>query len=392
MNVLFIASWYPTNVNPNFGIFIKEHAKAINTTGNSIVVLALVIHRDKSFFRKKTTDIIDENGVRTIRMEVFTRFRDIVYHFMPLQYRILRKQYKKTLSTSFEPDVIHSNVVFPAGIIGDRLARELRKKHIISEHWSGIERFAKIPLLAKQGYRAYKNADKILPVSDFLKSNIRKAFPGLSEKSFHIVPNVIESRFFHYKEDGNHPDEIRLCAVAGWNRTKNQAKQPELLIDAIACFQEKNRTGKSICLTLVGDGDKAEDLKKRCREKHVNVRFTGFLPKQALGKELQRSDFLVHATKIETFGVVVAEALLCGTPVICSNVGALPEFINESNGILCENTTESWVEAFMKAFATSYDHKKIAEEFVNRYALETIGKLIDEVYHPMSLVFSDDRD
>lgn len=42
MNILFLSCWYPTPKNPNFGVFVKEHAHAIQLAGNNVVVVAIL--------------------------------------------------------------------------------------------------------------------------------------------------------------------------------------------------------------------------------------------------------------------------------------------------------------------------------------------------------------
>ena len=112
----------------------------------------------------------------------------------------------------------------------------------------------------------------------------------------------------------------------------------------------------------------------------MNAKFTGYQTKPKIATILHNSNFYIHASTIETFGVVIVEALMTGTPVICSNVGALPELINESNGILCENTIEKWVEGIKKALNSEFNSKQISVQSGNRFSLESIGNQINDVY------------
>ena len=381
MKILFIASWYPTKRNPNYGIFIKEHAKAINTTKNEIITLAIVIHRSKKLWSETISDTVDENGVRTVLIEINTRFRDIVYHAVPLQYSLVRKPFRKLIQPQFNPDIIHSNVIFPAGIIGNWLANDLKKPHIITEHWTRVRNFAKMPILSTWGKKAYQQAFRILPVSKFLQHEIMDSF-AIAENKFKVVGNVIDSKTFMFKEKESHPTELRLCAIATWAHLKNPAKQPELLINALSALQAE--ISQTISLTMVGGGDKVAELKELCQAKAVKAEFTGYLEKSEIVKKLQEADFFVHATTIETFGVVVAEALLTGTPVVCSNVSALAELISDSNGELCENTIEDWVRGLKKAINTDYDKKQIAADVRLKYEKETIGEVINCVYQELA--------
>ncbi len=377
MNILFLSSWYPTEINPNYGVFVKEHAAAIHIAGNKIVVLALVVHKSKKIFSVSNTDKMDENGVRTVLVEIHTRFFDIVHHAVPFQYEYLKKTYKKHIAPEFIPDAVHANVIFPAGIMGYWLAKKFKKPLFITEHWTRIERFSRQPILSSWGKIAYNYATAIMPVSHYLQRHIQTFF-ATEDAKFYPIGNIIDADIFQCKSKENTENEIRLCSIATWNKMKTPAKQPELLIQAINLLPENVR--RKVQLTMVGGGNKLEELKALCTQLGVNAQFTGYLPKHKIANILQRSDFFVHPTLTETFGVVIAEALSTGTPVICSNVGALPELVNESNGVLCENTIEAWVDGLQKAFSTRFDNKKIAEDVSNKYSKENIGKQIADVY------------
>jgi glycosyltransferase involved in cell wall biosynthesis len=376
--ILFISSWYPTSLNPNFGVFVKEHAKAINSTGNEIIVLAIVVHRTNDFYKKSITDNYDENGIRTIEIEIYSKYRDTIYHFIPLQYRIVLSTYKRLIEKEFVPDVIHSNVIFPAGIIGDKLSKRLKKPHFITEHWSRINGFVKKPILGKWGIKALQNATKVFPVSKFLKTKIVEAVPSLDTKKIVVIGNVVDSEIFNFSADRNNNSTLRFCAIATWNTKRIPDKLPDLFIEALSEWQK--RTNQKAELVIIGGGNRLEELEQHCKLKNICATFTGYLPKEKIASILKQSNFLLHASTIETFGVVVAEALLCGTPVICSDVGALPELIQDGFGVLCNNTVYDWTEAIEKGTKIAFDNQKIASSTIEKYSLREIGKTIVNNY------------
>jgi glycosyltransferase involved in cell wall biosynthesis len=78
--------------------------------------------------------------------------------------------------------------------------------------------------------------------------------------------------------------------------------------------------------------------------------------------------------------VVVAEALKCGTPVVASNVAAIPELIDESNGLLVENKIQPWVDAICAAMKIPYDNQAIAKSYENKFGYEEIGEMLLSAY------------
>ncbi|MBP9018082.1 MAG: glycosyltransferase [Paludibacteraceae bacterium] len=379
--ILFITPWYPTVHQPNNGIFIREHARAAHLAGNKIEVAGVIIQPDKKIFSAALTEYEDEYGIRVSIYELGSKLkflRDLLYHSYFFQFLLLRKIVAKLQNKGFQPDIVHSNIIYPSGIMGARVAKHLKKPHIITEHWSKTDYFFKNSFFSHAGKNAYRKANAILPVSLFLKNRIQQAVADLTEDKFKIIGNVIDSEVFYYKEKKIDPNQLKFCAVATWNTKKTPDKYPELFIEALALFQKNCE--KDIVLTIIGSGNRLNDLKKLCEERNLKATFTGYLDKTEIARYLQQTDFFVHASRIETFGVSTAEALICGVPVICSNVGALPELVNNSNGILCNNYIDDWVKGLKQLTETKYDRASIAEKMKEKFSAHTIGKAIDEVY------------
>jgi glycosyltransferase involved in cell wall biosynthesis len=94
---------------------------------------------------------------------------------------------------------------------------------------------------------------------------------------------------------------------------------------------------------------------------------------------LQRSRALLFPIKWqEPFGIVMVEALACGTPVIAFNRGAVPEVIeNGKNGYIVNNIDEM-VESISKV--STLEHDKIRADTVSRFSLENITKEYLDVF------------
>jgi len=378
MNILFLSSWYPSKKNPNFGIFIKEHAHAIHSVGNNIVVVSLIIMKGKHVFKCLNSEFKDEYGVRTIQIEINSIFKDFFYYLIFFQYFIVFRAVNTLIKSGFKPDIIHSNVIFSAGIMGSWLAGRFNVPHVITEHWSRIDNFMSKPFFSGWAKNAYLRSDTILPVSIFLKNKILNAIPALKEKYFQVIGNVVDSDTFKFMEKDKNSNEIHFCAIATWANKKQPDKLPEIFIDALSIFQKD--TEKKIFLYMVGGGDKIPELKRLCIDKGLEAHFSGYISKTEIASYLQKSDFFIHASTIETFGIVVAESLLCGTPVICSNVGALPELIDDSNGVLCNNTIEDWITGLSVLTKTEYHLHLISDQIKGKLSVQSIGKQYTDIY------------
>ena len=66
------------------------------------------------------------------------------------------------------------------------------------------------------------------------------------------------------------------------------------------------------------------------------VFFLGEKPRDEISKWMKESDFFVFFSNYETAGVVIAESLVCGLPVLSTKVGIAPDYINSENGIIID--------------------------------------------------------
>ena len=68
----------------------------------------------------------------------------------------------------------------------------------------------------------------------------------------------------------------------------------------------------------------------------ATLRAVGSVPPEDVARWLQAADLYVHPSRADTFPNGVLEALACGTPVVASRVGGIPEQVRNETGILVE--------------------------------------------------------
>ena len=101
-----------------------------------------------------------------------------------------------------------------------------------------------------------------------------------------------------------------------------------------------NNLNKAIIIrpsVVIGDGDQQSHYKKSVKSRMLtnNVTFMGSQNQTQISEWMNQSHLVVIPSRKEGFGLVAIEALACGTPVICSNVGGLKEIVeNGKNGFL----------------------------------------------------------
>jgi glycosyltransferase involved in cell wall biosynthesis len=370
MNLLFFTCWYPNKYNSNNGIFIKEHAKCVKSTGNEIIVFAVISLKSNCIYSKEITVFIDENGIETHILYLKSKYYKWIYINIPLQFHIAYRYYKQKIAGKFSPDIVHSNILYPSGLIGNLISNKIAKPHIITEHWSKLNKFFKKSIYTFYGRKVYNNAKRITVVSDFLMNSVKQF---TSNNNIIKIPNVINESFF-YKQKNPTADCIHLCAIATWK----YPKLPFLIMDAIQSAQ--NNISKKFILNFIGEGPLYKEMIEKSSSYSFQINFLGKLGRIEVNHELQKANFFMHASAIETFSLVIAEALATGTPVIASKVGAIPELINDTNGYLCENTIDDWALKIIMAINSKYNNEQISEQVISLYSQEVISLMFKKLY------------
>jgi glycosyltransferase involved in cell wall biosynthesis len=117
--------------------------------------------------------------------------------------------------------------------------------------------------------------------------------------------------------------------------TLNPIKGHEILLDALAAVPD--RTWHLTCAGSVTRDPVTADRVRAAIARHDfadRVTLAGDLDRDALGACYDRADVFVLATRQETYGMAVAEALARGLPVVATVTGALPELVGSDAGIL----------------------------------------------------------
>jgi glycosyltransferase involved in cell wall biosynthesis len=106
-------------------------------------------------------------------------------------------------------------------------------------------------------------------------------------------------------------------------------------------IETAKQVDRRICFAFIGDGPLAEEI-KGASLKSENILYVGKIDNKELSVYYNASDIVIVPSQYEEgFGRVILEALSCGTPVIASNRGGIPEAVDEVVGVLVEPTVEN---------------------------------------------------
>jgi glycosyltransferase involved in cell wall biosynthesis len=196
-----------------------------------------------------------------------------------------------------------------------------------------------------------KDVSLICP-SNWMASQANKSPYIAHVNSVSVIPNAI-SFPKEYKEsifDIETSKEVNLLFVAA--NVSAGVKGLSFLLETLQSFGSdfQKSTRIKINLGIAGSSSNSQDL-----DNVVSINYLGAKsPQQILGL-MKSYDFLVVPSHSENLPNVISEAQLVGLPVIASNVGGIPEMVQDSkNGFLFNFENGSLMDAIMRA--VNYDN------------------------------------
>ena len=344
-------------------------------------VAVLYVHADKQSANNYEIDIAEENGVRVVR--VYYREAQIpLFNGLLKIYRFYKAHMLgfKVLG-SFQPDLLHVHVLTREGIMAWINKIRTRTPYVITEHWSRY-------LPANNSYsgtfrkmmtqRVVKSASAMIAVLETLKKSMQNLH--LENRNFLVVPNPVDTTLFTL---GALTKSIKIKRFIHISCFEDRPKNISGFLNAVKNLTQKRSDFECF---LIGDGPEFNLWKSRAEELELLdkvVFFTGLKEHTDLVKEIHLADFMVLSSNYETFGTVVTECLSCGIPVVATNVGIVPEVINETNGIIVPAgdtlALENGIDEMLDE-CRSYNPDVIRKSILTKFDTETISKQLLEIY------------
>ena len=136
-------------------------------------------------------------------------------------------------------------------------------------------------------------------------------------------------------------------------------------------------------LFIAGDGPIRKEIENTVVQNGVSTRvfFLGQIPRKELIKKIQNSEVFVLNTSFESFSFQIVEAMAAGTPVVTTNIGNLPEIIDDGkSGILVTpNDEQSLISAIRHLSSDKLFREKIITEALRKSRQFSIENTLDNL-------------
>jgi len=248
----------------------------------------------------------------------------------------IEARYTRVLIDNFslhDLDFIHAHGMYEvaAGNVARLISERTGVPYVITLHGSDVN----IVMRKRSAtyVRTLENASKCIFVSNALLEKA-KSF-GYSGRNGIVIPNGYDPNIFYpldkdtvRKNLGVYRPNLKYVGFVGnLNKVKRADKLPSI-------FWEIQKRVQDVTFIVVGDGP----LRKKVEldTAGLNVVFTGRLPQEEVAKWMNAMDIMVLPSRNEGFGAVAVEAQACGTIVVGSSNGGIPEAVGFEQCIVQE--------------------------------------------------------
>ncbi|HSG28816.1 MAG TPA: glycosyltransferase, partial [Candidatus Krumholzibacterium sp.] len=272
-------------------------------------------------------------------------------------YDSIRHTFARTVDR-FRPDIVYATWAYPDCRAAVELAAEHRLPVVCRIHGSDINDYIRFPGRKHLILEAMEKADSIVSVNEDLAARLR--YEGVEAGKIHVVYNGIDRSIFRpldrteCRERLGLDKDRKLLLFAG---NLKPVKGIDILLTALESFESCDWE-----LNILGRGPERSHLEELagCGKLAGRVSFRGNVTLDEMALWMNASDFLCLPSLHEGTPNVILESMACGTPVIASDTGGIPEIVTENSGILFEcGDHRSLLDALRAGCGREWDRDRI---------------------------------
>jgi glycosyltransferase involved in cell wall biosynthesis len=354
LRVLTFTTLYPNQAMPTFAMFVEQRLRHLAASGEvearivaPVPWFPLKSDRFGSYGRfARVPDTETRHGLHVTH----PRYLVVPKVGMMLTPRTLFRAGVRAIewlrAEGFDFDLIDAHYLYPDGVSAAMLARKFRKPLVLTARGTDVNVIAKMPRPGRVVLKAIEQADAVITVSAALRDALISLGAGAAKIT--AIRNGVDTTLF--RETGR--DETRrrlgldgrvLLSVGNLIPLKGH----DLVIRALTRLP-------NVKLLIAGAGPMRSELERLAAEIGVAdcVQFLGAVPQLELPAIYSAADALVLASNNEGLPNVILESIACGTPVIATQVGGIPEVITARGAglLLPERSDAAIAEAVTSLF------------------------------------------
>lgn len=264
-----------------------------------------------------------------------------------------------------------------------------QKFDVISVHFVTEAVVARLfRLIFKTPYVFIQEGYTFLEANEAKKANASVAISeNMVQKIFEVhgyqptfIPVGIDLKRFNLKVDGS---QERAKFVSGYEKlvvTVGRIEPRKDYPTLVAAVQLVKQKGYRYRFLIVGDGIDREKITHLIEKDGLSgeVLMLGALSEDLKSQIYRASDLFVLPTLYEGFGIVFVEAMVCGLPIVSTNVGAVPEVVGPAGLLVEPKNPEALAQAIIKVFNNPDLYKDLKDNAVKLGSSYNWDRLIVE--------------
>jgi teichuronic acid biosynthesis glycosyltransferase TuaC len=385
VRILTFTSLFPNAIQPSLGIFVYQRVAPLARQGNSVEVIAPVpyAHAWLPSDRWKKMNRI-ANQERIGNLEVYhPRYLLVPKVSMPWHGWLMHRgslRVARQLHRMVPFDCIDAHYVYPDGFAAILTGKALGIPVFLSARGTDLNVFPAFRMIRPMIRWSLERAAGIITVSSALKDAVLQL--GASPDRVRVIPNGVDLGRFYPIDRSEARRTLRLpgdariiVSVGGLAAHKGFLS----LVRAVATLVPRIPELK---LYIVGEGPLRKELEQEARTLVVesNVQLVGSCNNDRLVQWYNAADLMCLASTREGLPNVVLESLACGTPLVATRVGGIPEVITSPQlGVLVGPDLDSLVAGLETALRTTWDREELARAGRSR-TWETVAEEVRQFF------------
>jgi glycosyltransferase involved in cell wall biosynthesis len=392
IRLLVFTSLYPNAAQARHGVFVEERLRHLVDSGRIAATVVAPVpwfpFRNPLFGSYSTFAAVpkteERHGIRILhpRYPVIPKLGMSIAPF--LMYRALLPVLEALKAEGADFDLIDAHYFYPDGVAAARLGAAIGAPVVISARGSDVTWIPRYRRPRRKIQQAANHAAAIVTVSQALKDSLVAL--SVNPEKITVLRNGVDLDRFAPRDRSSLRAQLGLKGPV-WLTVGHliELKGIHIVIEALARVPDTT-------LLIAGDGPDEHKLRQLVERLGLSARarFLGAISHAKLCEYYNAADAMVLASSREGMPNVVLEAMACGTPVLATPVGGIPELITapEAGELMRERSPDALVMAWATLQARKPD-RAATRKFAERLGWQPV---IDEQCRLYARVLSDRAD